>query len=123
MLENPRPSLRILVKNGHNNGGRGGENVPPGDVCARDGREEGGAQLVAFVLWSITSSSNQKPVVIAQHHCRFKPGTGSDMDFHCWFLRIPNHFLIFKLRTSSEDLSLRVLEKPAVKIDSVVLGL
>jgi hypothetical protein len=45
------------------------------------------------------------------------------MDFHCWFLRIPNHFLIFKLRTSSEDLSLRVLEKPAVKIDSVVLGL
>jgi len=30
MLQNPRPSMRILVKNGHNNGGRGGENVPPG---------------------------------------------------------------------------------------------
>jgi hypothetical protein len=25
ILQNPRPSMSILVKNGHNNGGRGGE--------------------------------------------------------------------------------------------------
>jgi hypothetical protein len=43
-FENPRPSLCILVKNGCNNEGRGGENVPPRDVCARDVRKEGGGR-------------------------------------------------------------------------------
>jgi len=29
MLQSPRPSISILVKNDHNNGGRGGKKAPP----------------------------------------------------------------------------------------------
>jgi len=41
MLENPRASLGILVKEGHNNRGSG-ENTRLMDECACDGREERG---------------------------------------------------------------------------------
>ena len=44
---------------------------------ARDGRKEGEGRRLCSVH-NTTAGSNQKPIVIAQHHCRFKPRTGSD---------------------------------------------
>ena len=53
-------------------------------------------------------------------HCRLKPQTGSDVVLHCQFYPKPNHFLIFKLITSSEDTSLSVLTNPAVMRPAVM---
>ena len=50
MLENPRSSLSILVKNGCNNGGRGWGKVAPWlSVLGVGGRRD---QDIGFVLWT-----------------------------------------------------------------------
>jgi hypothetical protein len=86
---------------------------------ARDGREEGGEDNNFLYCQLITVGLSQKPTVIAPHHCRFVARTGSDVDFCCWFLANPNHFLILKLRINSEGLSLPVLQKPALMVSTV----
>jgi hypothetical protein len=56
MLENLRPSLIILVKNGHNNGGRCGE-MPLLYECARDGIEDGGARVLSYCGLSLSAQA------------------------------------------------------------------
>ena len=53
-------------------------------------------------------------------HCRRKPRTDSDVDFHYRFWPAPNHFLIFKFRTGSEGISLPVHPNPAVMRPTVM---
>ena len=113
ILPNPRASF--TVKSSRNNGGSG----PNTHLYAWDGREEEGEDGARFLYCHfITIDSWLEPTVIALNqcrilartgsdkwpstHCRFQPRTSSDVDLHCRFLSIPNHFLIFKLKTDSE---------------------
>jgi hypothetical protein len=107
MLENPRPPLSNLV-----NATMQGEVGKGTSWLSVLGMEGGERTTSAFLLCCY--HYRQKPVVITQLHCQFKPRTGSDMDLHCRFFWDPNYFLIFKLKIGSEDLSLSVPKKPTV---------
>ena len=87
-------------------------------------------------FYFITIGSWLEPTVIAPNHCRLlvrtgsdkwppthcrcKPQTNSDVVLHYRFNPSPNHFLIFKLRTGSEGISLPVLTNPTVMRPAVI---
>lgn len=70
MLENARPSLKILVENSHNNEGNG-ENTPILDKCVLEMGERRQDRAWAIVLWLVGyhCQLKSKPAVISKIHC------------------------------------------------------
>lgn len=65
----------------------------------------------------VTATSCHEAVVT--YHFHFEPPAGSDRDLQCWFSRTPNHFLIFMLRTDSDNPTLSVSEQPVLSGNQV----